>query len=39
MSLAFAYVMAGRLWSDEERPKEEVIRTMVDTFVNGARPR
>ncbi len=39
MSLFFAYVMANRIWSGEERPRDSVVQTIVDTFVNGARPR
>jgi AcrR family transcriptional regulator len=39
MSLFFAYVMAARLWHEEERPGDVVTQTIVDTFLNGARPR
>lgn len=39
MSLFFAYVLAAKIWSEEERPRDEVVQTIVDTFVNGARPR
>jgi hypothetical protein len=31
--------MAARLWHEEERPRDVVTQTIVDTFLNGARPR
>jgi AcrR family transcriptional regulator len=39
MSLFFAYVVGGRIWREDQRPREEVVHTIVDTFMNGARPR
>jgi AcrR family transcriptional regulator len=39
MSLFFSYVMANRIWCDEERSRAVVVQTIVDTFINGAGPR
>jgi hypothetical protein len=37
MSLFFAYVMSRRLWDGEQRPLPQVVQTIVDIFINGAR--
>jgi AcrR family transcriptional regulator len=39
ISQFFSYVMAARIWCDERRPVDEVVHTIVHTFVYGARPR
>jgi AcrR family transcriptional regulator len=37
MSLFFAYVISRRLWDGEQRPLPQVVQTIVDIFINGAR--
>ncbi len=38
MSLFFSYVMAGTLWAElGETPQEQIVASMVDIFLNGAR--
>ena len=38
MSLIFSYVMVGTLWAElGDKPQEQIVASMVDIFLNGAR--
>ncbi len=37
MSFFFSYVMAQKIWGPYDRPIEQVVPTIVDLFLNGAR--